>query len=116
VHHKFLVLFFSTFLVVGCTKVNSFEARIENIDANKISVNCSHLIKNENKEYSNDILHLCNVEVSEETIIADERGDTLNINKLNIGDNIKIILTKPQSINKNIESRNIIAKEIILLK
>jgi len=115
VYHKFLVLFFSAILIAGCTKVDSFVTRIEYIDADKMLVNCTHLIENENKEYSNDILFVCDVEITEETIIADENGDSLNINNLSIGDNINIILTKAQFINKSVE-RNLIAKEIILLK
>ncbi|GAA0499687.1 hypothetical protein GCM10008986_28640 [Salinibacillus aidingensis] len=78
-----------------------------------VLVGCTDDLHLKEEDKHNLIQYLCTVKISEETIIKAKTGERLSFSNLNEGQLVKVILTRPQEVNKNQETRVMTAKEII---
>jgi hypothetical protein len=113
----FTVLLFTVFastLVYTGLSINSFEGRVTEIIQNNqvVLVDCPIPQFGRN---INDIAYLCSVLTNEETIISTTDGERLTLENLELGKPIKVVLSKRYFIGKSKSSREVTAKEIILL-
>lgn len=100
-------------LMAGCSRIESFDTKIERVKDNYIEVDCSDEVKNTGDE---DIGYVCFVQITNKTIFRNETGEQLSAQDFTRNSNIRVILDNPKYIQKSKESREIVAKEIILIK
>ncbi|KFZ43695.1 hypothetical protein CS060_12735 [Anoxybacillus flavithermus] len=101
-------------LLTGCTGTKSFEGTLYSIGENHFVVDCSHEVK-KRKNNVEDISYPCTVRITDQTKFSDENGNKLNVDDFTEGVTVKVILANPQTISQSKESRDIEAREIILL-
>ncbi|QHS23173.1 hypothetical protein GWK91_09530 [Virgibacillus sp. MSP4-1] len=109
------------FMLTGCSfsqgeAIESIKGEIEKVDAedHSVLVGCSDDMHLKKEDKDNLIQYLCTVNVSEETSVINEKtGERLSFSNLNVGQLVKVMLTRPQEVNKNQETRVMTAKEII---
>ena len=109
----FLIVIAIVFLA-GCTETTSLNGRVTLIDE-RFLVGCSEQVK-QNVNDVTDKEYLCSVEISEKTIFKDEDGEKLSIKDFSDGDKVSVVLTKSKVIGQSKRSREVEAKEIILMK
>ena len=115
-HQSIFIFLFSILFVAGCTKIDSFEGKIEQVRNGELLVGCNHLLDETSNHSSDDVLYTCQVETTDETVVKDLHGEAINLENLTTGDRIHIVLVEPERINKNSESRKVVAKEISLVE
>jgi hypothetical protein len=112
-------------LFTACTERNvpinvdkSFEGFIDSIEGDsKLYVECSKAIIERNSDGLADTMaRLCSVMINKDTLIIGLDGNILNKNSLKEGQIVKIVLNKPKDINEDVRSRNVKAKEILVLE
>jgi hypothetical protein len=112
-------------LFTGCTERKvplnedkSFEGFIDSIEGDsKLYVECSKAIIERNSEGVADTMaRLCSVLINKDTLIIGLDGNSLDKDSLKEGQIVKIVLDKPKDINEDVSSRNVKAKEIIVLE
>lgn len=101
-------------LLIGCTGIKSFDGRIYSTGKSYFKVDCSDEVNNGKKNVK-DIGYLCTVQISDETKLSDEKGTEINVDDFTTGSTVRVQLANSQNISKSKESREVEAKEIILL-
>jgi hypothetical protein len=103
---------------VPLTEDKSFEGFIDSIEGDsKLYVECSKAIIERNSEGVADTMaRLCSVMINKDTSIIGLDGNSLDKNSLKEGQIVKIVLDKTKDINEDVSSRNVKAKEIIVLE
>lgn len=113
---KYILLASILFLLAGCNNsepVQSFEGKFLSVEpSNTLSIECTS-VATRNQTDSTDVGHLCEVEVTDNTVIKLENGknidlnklEELNINKVNTPKNVRVVLTEERDINKKPNSR-----------
>jgi|GEM_PF-1677313 len=106
-------------LLAGCIEsTSSFQGQIQDIREDRFIVDCSDEVNRGKKGVVNTIGYGCSVEFTNETTFRDADGKPLTFNEFNLGSTVRVILSKPVNIRRNIESDKpsvLIAKEVILL-
>jgi hypothetical protein len=112
----FIVLLFTVFastLVYTGLSTISFEGRVTEVNQyNEIVVDCPVPRFGRNVDA---IAYLCSVQTKEDTIMITKDGEHLSLEDLELGEPIKVVLSKRHFIGKSKSSREVTAKEIILL-
>jgi len=101
-------------LLTGCTGTKFFEGTLYSIGENYFVVDCSHEVK-KRKNNAEDISYPCTVRITDQTKFSDENGNKLNVDDFTEGVTVKVILATPQTMSQSKESRDVEAREIILL-
>ena len=109
----FLIIIAIVFLT-GCTRTSSLDGRIVEINEGFL-LDCSEQVE-QNVNSDTDEGYLCSVEITEKTILKDEDGEKLSINDFSRGDMVSVVLKKPKVIGQSKRSREVEAKEIILMR
>ena len=107
------VLVIVVLYIRGCNPTEAFDTSLDTVETNRFQVNCSQEI---NKNKHGDIIdvgYICNVQLTDETKLLNEAGETLTVNDFKPGDTIRVILKKRQYITET--KREFEASEIILL-
>lgn len=119
-HRVIAALVISAIFLAGCAKpTESFQGQIGDIGANSFIVDCSDEVNKWKKGPINSIGYQCSVEYTTDTAFTDVNGNILTIHDFLQGSEVKVILSKPINIRRNLESKNskpLTAKEIVLLK
>jgi hypothetical protein len=116
-----MVLFIISMFLVGCgsSSSDSFRGRIDHIQANEFVVNCTDAVKKGQRD-SDDMAHLCHVQITEETMFLSENGEALTASDFSAEAEtmVEVVLTKSVNFRKRSISKDpsvLTAKEIILL-
>lgn len=109
----FLMAFISIFLI-SCSSSKSFEGRISDIKKGYFEVDCSKEVQ-KGEENGESAGYPCTVKLSDETIFRDNHGKKLKARHFTTGLDIKVVLADRKKISKSKESREVEAREIILL-
>jgi hypothetical protein len=117
-----MILGICMLLLVGCGfgKSKSFEGTMDGYvrDGGGLMVNCSDEA-NKGLKNVDDVGYICVVQTTDETIFADESGQTIGIEEIPQGARIEVRLTRAENI-KNVKTKpksmNLVAREIILLQ
>ena len=107
-----LIMFFS---LVACSNLDSFQGKIEGIEENQLLVDCTDAV---NRNKSGDIPavgYLCNVHINDNLMVIDQKGDQIDVNLLKSNQVVEVILDKPKNIGTSPSSREVEAKEILVL-
>lgn len=101
-------------LLFGCSSTTSFEGKLLENKKVHLKVDCSDEV-NKGENNVKDIGYGCKVIVTDKTAVFNENGEKINSELLQKGVNLKIVLFGPSKISKDVESRDIEAKEIHML-
>ncbi|WP_227940407.1 hypothetical protein [Alkalihalobacillus deserti] len=80
-----------------------------------VQVNCSSTVNRDKGRDIESIGYICNVDVTEDTVIANMNAKQLSIKDLKQGQKVEIILNKKIEISESENSREVTANEINVL-
>lgn len=113
-----LLLVLVVMMLSGCQKKSdTFEGRIQGITDQGLHVGCSEAV-NKGAKASDDILHICMVELTDDTIIHDKSGNPLNVNQLWMDSPVQIVINEPIRFRDYVNDRDrkpLVSKEITLM-
>lgn len=109
-----LILITINMFLFGCSSITSFEGELLKNNKVHLIVDCSDEV-NKGENIVKDIGYVCKVVITDKTAFFNENGEKINSEQLQQGANLKIVLFGPSKIKKNVESREIEAKEIYML-
>ena len=109
-----LLLVITIFFLTGCVETTSINGRLTLIEDNFL-VECSEQVKQNVNDLS-DVGYLCAVQISDDTLFRDQYGEKLSVKDFSDGNIVSVILTKPKVIGESKSSREVDAKEVILIK
>ncbi|QHW29543.1 hypothetical protein GZH47_00985 [Paenibacillus rhizovicinus] len=101
-------------ILEGGKTVKSFEDNIETIQNHEFIVNCSDEVNRGKHGSNDDVGYLCNINVTNETNLADVDGKQLRFEDFALGDPIRITFAKGKNISK--KNRAFDASEVIRLQ
>ncbi|BDH62488.1 hypothetical protein MTP04_26180 [Lysinibacillus sp. PLM2] len=102
-------------LIAGCsTPTATIEGLIGNVNQNSIEVDCTDAVNRDKKRYIPSIGYFCNVNVTEDTLIIDNKGKSITIEDLQQGQTVNVILKEKADISLN--KRVVTATEIKVIK
>lgn len=102
-------------LIAGCsTPIASIEGLIGNVNQNSIEVDCTDAVNRDKKGDIPSIGYFCNVNVTEDTLIIDNKGKSITIEDLQQGQTVNVILKVKADISLN--KRVVTATEIKVIK
>lgn len=113
-----MLLILAVMMLSGCQKKSeTFEGRIVGISDQGLNVGCSEEV-NRGAKASEDVLHICMVEIKADTIIHDMNGNPLTANQLWTDSPVQIVINEPIRFRDYVndsESQPLVAKEITLM-
>lgn len=113
-----MLMILAAMMLSGCQKKSdTFEGRIERISDQGLHVACSEEV-NRGAKASEDVLHICMVEITDDTIIHDKNGNSLTMNQLWTDSTVQIVINEPIRFRDYVydsESQPLVAKEISLM-
>ncbi|OMF23225.1 hypothetical protein BK133_24540 [Paenibacillus sp. FSL H8-0548] len=116
----FAILVMSAMFLVGCTKsTESFQGVILEVKGSSMIVDCSAEVNKGKQGPIDSIGYGCSIEDISSKALQDVNGKSLTINDFLPGAEVKVILSKPFNIRRNVESNNpksLTAKKIVLEK
>ncbi|QHJ70033.1 MULTISPECIES: hypothetical protein [Planococcaceae] len=111
---KYLIILLLLFLLASCSSpVDSFEGEIWDMKSNTLLVDCSSTVNRDAEGDIPSVAYLCNVEVTEDTVITNANSEQININDLKEEQFVQIILDEEKDISP--KNRDVTAAEIIVL-
>ncbi|CAM5223343.1 hypothetical protein UACE39S_00623 [Ureibacillus acetophenoni] len=112
---KYLSTFILLLLMTGCNSpISSIEGLIENVHKYSIEVNCSNAVNREKKGDIPSIAYVCNVKVTEDTLITDSKGKPITIEDLHQGQTVNVVFNEKVDISVN--KTDVTATEIKVIK
>ncbi|MBB5324065.1 hypothetical protein HNQ34_001157 [Anoxybacillus tepidamans] len=109
-----ILLILVSLLLIGCTGTKSFEGILYGTEENYFIVECSNAV-NKGKNNVEDMSYPCTVQITDQTKFSDENGNKLSVDDFTGEVTVRVILVTPQTISQSKESRDVEAREIILL-
>ncbi|MGM0876233.1 MAG: hypothetical protein ACQEWV_16045 [Bacillota bacterium] len=109
-----ILLILISLLLIGCTGTKSFDGRLYDIEESYFEVDCSNEV-NKGKKSVEDIGYPCTVQITDKTMFSNENSNQLSVEDFTEEASVRVILANPKNISKSNESREVEAKEIILL-
>jgi hypothetical protein len=109
-----LILITINMLLFSCSSTTSFEGKLLENKKVHLLVDCSDEV-NRGENNVKDLGYVCKVVVTDKTVFLNENSEKMNSEQLQKGTNLKIVLFGPSKISKNVESREVEAKEIHML-
>ena len=111
---KYLSILMLIVLIVGCSSpIESFEGGIEEVKSDMVQVECSDAVNRDKEGDIPTIAYICNVDVTEDTIITDKNEKQINIDELRKGRTVKVIFNEKVNISES--NRDVTAAEINVL-
>jgi len=112
-----IVFLLVSVMLVGCGTVRSFEATVDKVKGDSMTVNCSDAVNKGKHGAIIDVGYICTITLTDKTrIVNDSDEKVLSVHDLTGSPKVKITLEKAESMNKILDSRLIHkAKEIRLL-
>ncbi|QOR64762.1 hypothetical protein IM538_12925 [Cytobacillus suaedae] len=112
---KYLQIFLLLILLVSCSSpVTSFEGYIQSVDQNIVRVDCSNAVNRDKKGAIEAIAYYCSVRVTKDTIIINNDKE-IDIEDLKIDQRVKVVLIEEKNISEDVDSREVAAKEILII-
>ena len=109
-----IVIFITVFLVSCSNEATSIYGKISTIKENAFIVDCSEQVENIEDTMS-DVGYSCSVQITEKTTFRNQNREKLNVEDFPKESMVQVILAEPRTISQNERSREVEAKEIILM-
>lgn len=111
---KIFVIMLITILLVACNKNDTFEFTIEMVTPMVFTVNCSEEVTAGMKEPINSLGYFCEIKIDNDTILLDQKGQSITTEDFNSGD--KIIVLSKKNIKITEKNRKIDAATVQMVK
>lgn len=110
---KYLSFLMLLLLLVSCSSsIGSFEGNIEDIKSDMVQVECSDAVNRNKEGFIELVAYMCNVDVTENTVITNMNGKQISIDNLEKGQNVQVVLKEKVNINESKDSRELTADKI----
>ena len=109
-----LIIVCCVFFIACSNETTSIYGRVINTEDNTFIVECSDQVK-KTEDYSEDIGYSCSIHLTDKTTFRNQNREKLSDKDFQKGANVQVILLEPKTNDRSKRSRQVEAKEIILI-